>query len=190
MSNVDELLADFHLDEAIEIASPVDRVWSVITDVTRIGEFSPECHTAEWIDGATEPAIGARFVGSNRLGEREWDRACTITELETERTFAYVVGDGIDGSPATEWRFELEPRGESTTLRQKFRHLPGGRSGVATMAREQPDNAAAIVEGRRQMLENGMQTTLAAMKAAIEGGGLSQFWHALDIRVQRLAKPT
>jgi uncharacterized protein YndB with AHSA1/START domain len=169
MTNVDELLAKFHLDETIEIDAPVDRVWSVIADVSRIGEFSPECHTAEWIEGATRPDIGARFVGSNRLGEREWDRACTITELETEHTFAYTVGDGIDGSPATEWRFELEPHGEATTVRQKFHHLPGGRSGVATMAHEQPDNAAAIVEGRRQMLKSGMQATLAAMKAAIEG---------------------
>jgi polyketide cyclase/dehydrase/lipid transport protein len=46
--------------------APPARVWALIADVTRTGEWSPETHKAEWLDGATGPAVGARFRGRRR----------------------------------------------------------------------------------------------------------------------------
>lgn len=43
--------------------APAGTVWSVITDVTQIGRFSPETFEAEWFGGATGPVVGARFRG-------------------------------------------------------------------------------------------------------------------------------
>jgi hypothetical protein len=43
-------------------ASP-DRVWELVSDVTRVGEFSPETFEAEWLGGASGPEVGARFRG-------------------------------------------------------------------------------------------------------------------------------
>jgi hypothetical protein len=43
-------------------ASP-DDVFALVSDVTRIGRYSPETFEAEWIDGATEPKVGAKFRG-------------------------------------------------------------------------------------------------------------------------------
>ena len=36
-----------------EVAAPVDAVWRVVSDVTRTGEWSHECHSVHWLDGAT-----------------------------------------------------------------------------------------------------------------------------------------
>ena len=43
-------------------ASPED-VWALVSDVTRIGEFSPETFEARWRRGSTGPELGARFKG-------------------------------------------------------------------------------------------------------------------------------
>lgn len=43
-----------------------EQVWQVLTDVPRIGEWSHECHTAQWLDGADQAAVGARFRGTSK----------------------------------------------------------------------------------------------------------------------------
>jgi len=45
------------------MAASADRVWDLVSDITRIGEFSPETFEAEWLGDATGPAVGARFRG-------------------------------------------------------------------------------------------------------------------------------
>ena len=50
-----------------------DRVWGLVSDITKMGEYSPEVIEAEWIDGATGPAVGAALPGS-RQAERELAR--------------------------------------------------------------------------------------------------------------------
>ena len=58
----------------IVVAAPIDAVWSVVTDVTRVGEWSHECRRVEWLDGATTAAPGARFRGTNKAGPWTWSR--------------------------------------------------------------------------------------------------------------------
>ena len=50
------------------IDAPPERVWDLVTAITRMGEWSPESTGGRWTRGATGPATGARFVGSNRNG--------------------------------------------------------------------------------------------------------------------------
>jgi hypothetical protein len=47
----------------VHMSAPPEAIWSVVTDVPRIGRFSPETFEAEWLDGATGPGVGARFRG-------------------------------------------------------------------------------------------------------------------------------
>ena len=58
------------------------QTWALISDVTRMGEWSPECVRAEWEDGATGPAVGAHFHGYNRAGTFEWDVPGIVTNIE------------------------------------------------------------------------------------------------------------
>jgi len=52
-----------HDSVTIHIQAPAEQIWALVSDVTRIGSFSPETFEAEWLDGATGPRVGARFRG-------------------------------------------------------------------------------------------------------------------------------
>ena len=47
----------------VHMAATPAKVWDLVSDVTRIGEFSPETFDAKWVGGATGPELGARFKG-------------------------------------------------------------------------------------------------------------------------------
>ena len=73
-----------------------DEVWALVSDVTRIGTFSPETFEAEWLDGATGPAVGARFRGHvkrNGRGPVYWT-TCEVTASEAGRSFGFDVKAG------------------------------------------------------------------------------------------------
>ena len=176
------LFEDFTVDVEVQIDAPPVAVWGLITDVARIGDFSPECVHAEWLDGATGPAVGARFAGTNRRTLpreftasdesadtiAEWTRPCTVIACEQPLVFAYVVGDRFDESPASEWTFDVVPEGNGSRLRQRFRHLPEGRTGTRLQADSQPERAAEIVAWRAADLRKGMLETLDRMRLALE----------------------
>ena len=48
-------------------ASP-SAVFAALTDVTRMGEWSPENDRNEWNEGFDHAEIGAKFTGHNRNG--------------------------------------------------------------------------------------------------------------------------
>ena len=65
----------------VHMAAPPDKVWELVSDVTKIGRYSPETFEAEWLDGATGPAVGAKFRGHvkrNGRGPVYWT-TCTVT---------------------------------------------------------------------------------------------------------------
>ena len=164
---LDDLFGTLAVQVETTVAASPEAVWDLLADVTRIGEFSPECKQAEWLDGATGAAVGARFAGYNQKGPREWTRPCTVTACDPPTRFSYVVGDDIDGSPVTDWEFEIAPVDGGSLVRQRFAHRPSGRSSLRLTA-EGGDHAESIISWRRNDLREGMEATLAAMKAALE----------------------
>jgi len=54
------------------IAAPPERVWSLVADLSRMGEWSPETDRVRWRRGATSAVPGARFAGHNRNGIWRW----------------------------------------------------------------------------------------------------------------------
>jgi uncharacterized protein YndB with AHSA1/START domain len=141
---------------SIEIDAAPDVVWRLVADITRMGEWSPECRRAEWEDAAVGPAVGAHFHGYNRAGSYEWDAPCVVTECKAGKVFAFEVPRG--GEVVTRWRFELTPIGTGTRLTESF---------DAPMINVQ--GARSNFEGRYEMLQKGIGKTIANIKAAAEG---------------------
>lgn len=141
------------------IEAPAADVFELVADVTRIGEFSPECHTVSWLGGAERAQVGARFKGENALGKAKWSTKSTITELEPGRVFAFEVG----GASGPAWRYDFEPIGEGRTRV------------VQSMVQQKPVNAVVRFIQRRNgvtdrgaYLAEGMATTLERMAAVVE----------------------
>src|SRR3954468_6506548 len=44
-----------------DVPAPAERVWEMVSDLPRMGEWSPENEGGEWIGGATAAAPGAKF---------------------------------------------------------------------------------------------------------------------------------
>lgn len=106
----------------IHMNAPVERVWDLVSDVTRIGEFSPETFDAEWTDGATGPAVGARFRGHvkrNQKGPTYWTQ-CKVTVCEPNRAFEFDVVMGRDRAINT-WGYRLREAEGGTDVTEYFR---------------------------------------------------------------------
>ncbi len=139
-----------------EVAAAPEVVWGLVSDITRMGEWSPESTGGAWVKGATGPVVGARFKGKNRNGRKSWSTDCTVVEVEPGRTFAFKVTSGP--LAVATWRYDIEPtptgcrvtetwvddRGKIVTL------LGKPVSGVADRAAH---NEAGMVETLRRLAE-------------------------------------
>ena len=63
----------------------------MVSDVTRMGEWSPVCKACWWDDGSG-PQVGSWFTGRNELPERTWERALEVAVADRGGEFAFVVG--------------------------------------------------------------------------------------------------
>ncbi len=90
-----------------EIAAAPERLWAMVSDVTRMGEWSPESQGATWLGGAQGPQAGARFRGVNRHGKKKWETQSTVVDAEPGRLFSFRVTAA--GFKVAEWRYSFEP---------------------------------------------------------------------------------
>ena len=106
----------------LHIDAEPTRVWELISDITRMGEYSPEVFEAEWLDGATGPVVGARYRGHvkrNERGPTYWT-TCKVTECSPGEVFEFGVMMG-DKAMNT-WRYEFAPgAGGGTDATESFR---------------------------------------------------------------------
>src|SRR5262249_61988118 len=89
-----------------------EQVWDLVADVTRTGEWSPECIRAAWLGAPGRPQPGARFTGHNRFGNGfEYEVTCVVTEADRPRAFAWVGldDDGDLARPSSSWRDPNRP---------------------------------------------------------------------------------
>jgi len=139
-------------------ASP-EQVWDLVSDVTRIGEYSPETFEAEWLDGATGPAVGAKFRGHvkrNGKGPTYWS-PCTVIAADPGREFAFAVGS-VD-RPLNTWRYVLKPIEGGTAVTESFQLADTPPMRLYWMA---------LGWARGRTNRNGMRTTLERIKAEAE----------------------
>jgi uncharacterized protein YndB with AHSA1/START domain len=148
-----------HDSVTVHMTAPPQRIWELVSDVTRIGSYSPETFEAEWLGGATGPAEGAQFRGHvkrNGKGPTYWT-TCTVLACTPGSEFTFGVGPG--DKPINVWSYRLEPSGDGTDVTESF-----------TLA----DKAALKVYwallgwARGRTNRNGMRTTLERIKAEVE----------------------
>lgn len=139
------------------INRPASEVFAAVADVTRMGEWSPECTGGRWVAPATGPAVGASFEGDNtvRVGPitlKRWTTTSEVTECVPDKVFEFVA-EGY-----STWRYELTETDGRTTITESFAHKPA----------EGMQKVLYIAARRSTGMVKGMQRTLARLKAALE----------------------
>jgi hypothetical protein len=146
---------------SIYVGAPPREVWSLVSDITNTGRFSPETFGAEWLDGATGPSVGVRFRGHVRRNGKAWLvywTKCTITKCEPGREFAFDV-TGPRKSPTVTWSYRFEPAADGTQVTETF------ELGTTLDLR-----LYALVAGKSRTRTNvsNMRATLERLKAVAE----------------------
>lgn len=100
----------------VAVDATAQQVWDVISDVTRIGEWSHECHGARWLGNADEPRPGVRFRGRNRAGWARWGRTCELLTVDPPRQLVWQTVPTPLFPDSTQWRIQLEPTSDGRTL--------------------------------------------------------------------------
>jgi len=166
------LLRDAPTTEAtIRIDAAPAAVWDLITDINLPARFSPELQSAEWLDGATEVAVGARFQGNNQnphIGE--WSTTSRIVEVEPLRRLVWQIeGEPGAEAPAT-WAFEIDEASSGVILRQWARIGPGP-SGLSMAIATMPGKEGRILERRLGEHRAAMELNLEGIREILEGSG-------------------
>jgi len=145
---------------SVHVDAPPAKVYDTVTDVTRMGEWSPETVRCEWLDGATGPAVGARFKGSNKNGIIRWSTKPSVVVADGQE-FAFVTE--FRGKDSTKWTYRFEPEGDGTKLTESF-ELMNDMPGAINFL----EKHVMRIKDRKANLEQNMQSTLERIKAAVE----------------------
>ncbi|MCW1957188.1 MAG: SRPBCC family protein [Mycobacterium sp.] len=145
------------LKAEIEINAPVSKVWSLVSDPSRMPQWSPQCRIMKAL-GPIRP--GTRTLNLNRRGLLFWPTTSVITEVVPERKFAFRIPVNT-----TVWSYELEPTATGTRLIET-RHAENGVTAVSTAATKV---ALGGIDTFERELVEGMNQGLARIKAAAEG---------------------
>ena len=140
-------------------ASP-DQVYAMVSDITRMGEWSPECYRCEWLDGAKVPAVGARFRGYSRANWLRWSRLVEVRAADPGQMFSFTTLTDFINKDSTNWRFRFESSNGGTLVTESYEvtQLPSLLIRViSTLARRPHD------------MRPHMESTLAGIKTALEG---------------------
>ena len=142
-----------------EISASPERVWELVSDLPRMGEWSNENEGGTWLDGATEPEAGAKFRGANRNGFRRWKTLAIVTECEPGKRFGFDVTSL--GLPISTWSYTIEPTEQGCVVTESWSdRRPGFFKPVARLA--------TGVADRTEHTRTGIEYTLERLAATAE----------------------
>jgi hypothetical protein len=140
------------------IAAPISDVYAAVADVTRMGDWSPECVACRWVGGATGPVVGAEFEGDNiaSLGPitlKRWTTTSKVVDAEPNVSFEFVTEE------YSAWRYEFTEQDGATIVTESFSCPPyvGWQKWVY-----------GRLLNRHKAMTTGMQATLGRIKQSLE----------------------
>lgn len=146
------------ISASVELAAPPETVWELVSDVSRMSDWSPECRKIVVL-GSPKQGVGTKFIGLNRRGWAVWPTTSKVVRFEPGKAVAWRTRE----SGAT-WSYEIAPTASGTSLTGR-RELPSYTIPTKLMA---PIIGGA--GGHDQELAEGIRTTLERIKAAVEKG--------------------
>lgn len=152
-------MAEKYLEVSETVAANPAALYDMVSDLTRMGNWSPENVGGKWVGGASGPAKGAKFRGNNKSGWRRWSTLAEVIEADPGSRFAFHVT--VTGVPIADWTYEFEAVDGGTKVTEKWQDCrPGWMDRASGLVMGVPDRAVHN--------EANMKATLAALKKAAE----------------------
>jgi hypothetical protein len=151
--------------ESIVVACSPENLYDLVSDITRMGAWSPVCKDCWWDEGSG-PEVGAWFTGRNELPERTWETRSEVVVADRGREFAFIVNGSW-----TRWGYVFTPVDGGTQLTESWEFLPGG---IAMFDERFGDGAEAQITDRFELARKGIPATLAAIKRDAESQETSE----------------
>ena len=146
-----------NLEATITIDASPEQVWSVVSDLRRMPEWSPQCRVMRPIGKVHE---GTWTINVNKQGWKYWPTTSKIVRYEPNRSIAFRIFEN-----QSVWSFDITPTAGGTELTQRRTVPPKGTTAVSRTMTEHllGGNDSFEVE-----LVEGMNATLARIKKAVE----------------------
>jgi hypothetical protein len=152
-------MTELERSESIVIHRSPEDLYDMISDVTRMGEWSPVCKACWWDEGSG-PEVGSWFTGRNELPERTWETRSEVVAADRGHEFAFVVGGSF-----VRWGYTFVPVEGGTEVTESWKFLPGG---IAMFKERFGAGADSEIEVRSEAARTGIPATLQAIKRAAE----------------------
>lgn len=146
-----------YIGASVDISASPAAVWAVVSDLRRMGEWSPQCR--KMIVRGGPVGRGTRTVNINRQGALVWPTRSLVTKFEPEKVLTFRVLEN-----GTAWSFELEATETGTRLTES-RTVPHGVSKISNFLTK---NVLGGTEQFEQGLQRGIHQTLQRIKTAAE----------------------
>src|SRR3954447_18024832 len=107
---------------SLRTAASPESIYAIVSDIAGMGRLSPECTGGSWLDGATGPAVGAKFKGTNKRGLARWSSTNTVVAADPGRAFTFETKDS-----GTRWSYTMVADGDGTIVtesREAFAERP------------------------------------------------------------------
>lgn len=148
------------LQEQVDIAASPTQLWSLVSDVRRMPEWSPQVVSVRLRSGSEGVELGARFTNLNHHGELEWLTHAEIVAFDPGTHLAFRIEES-----RVVWSFALEENGHGGTRLTQRRETPDG---ISDSSLDLTDTYLGGQEAFTPVLRQGMRQTLAAIKVAAE----------------------
>ncbi len=149
-------MSDIELSRVVG-ASP-ERLYALVSDLPRMGEWSPENNGGKWLKGAAGPAVGAKFKGKNSHGWRRWSTIATVVTADPGRAFAFDVTS--TGLRVAQWGYRFAAVEGGTEVTEYWTDHRSPMLAKIT-------SVAVGVADRRSHNRAGMEQTLERLAAAV-----------------------
>lgn len=146
---------------SVDVEAPALRVYELVSDLPRMGEWSPECVRCAWRGGADSALPGARFKGFNRRGWRRWSTNGQVVTAEPARELSFDISSL--GLPVARWTYMIDDTGPSSS--RVTERWEDRRGRLITFL----GKVGTGIDDRREHNLEGMRTTLERIKAEAEG---------------------
>jgi len=147
------------LEVSRDIAASASVVFAALTDITRMGEWSPETYLAEWNEGVDGPALGARYTGHNRHGDNEWSIEAEIVDYALDERFFFDCNSR--GFVFSKWGYSIEPTADGCRVTEYWQDLRPEQAKARSVS-------ISGVEDRVAHNREGMEQTLERLAAGVE----------------------